>query len=91
MSEAQFQSKIIKQYKKDGWKPIRLIQTTDNGIADTLMLKRCDDKFLTEAGYVRAVFIEFKAKGEKPDPLQVYRHKEMFEKTGVKTIVMTEP
>lgn len=41
--------------------------------------------------YETPYFIEFKAKGEKPDPLQEYRHKEIEEKTGLKTIVMIEP
>ena len=39
----------------------------------------------------RSFFIEFKAKGEKPDPLQLYRHREILEKTGVETKIFTEP
>jgi hypothetical protein len=86
MSESTYQRKIIKQYKADGWKYIRLLQTTENGIADTLMLKRSD-----MPGYVKALFIEFKAKGKKADPLQEFRHRQIERETGIQTIVMIEP
>jgi len=57
------------------------LQTTTNGVADWLLMKKGEEPF----------FVEFKAKGKSADPLQVYRHGEIEEKTGYKTIVMIEP
>ena len=81
MSESTFKSKILKQYKRDGWLVIGLIQTTLNGIPDTMLLKRGE----------QPLFIEFKAKGKVARPLQEYRHREIELKNGIKTIVMVEP
>lgn len=81
MSESSFKSKILRQYRRDGWLVVGLIQTTLNGIPDTMLLKRGE----------QPIFIEFKAKGKTARPLQAYRHKEIEQKTGIKTIVMVEP
>ena len=81
MSESSYKQKILKQYRKEGWFDIGLIQTNKNGIPDTLMMKTGEQPF----------FIEFKAVGKKADPLQQYRHQEILNKTGCKTIVMVEP
>lgn len=81
MSESAYQSKVIKQLRKEGWFCLRLMQTTTNGVADWLIMHPHRTHY----------FLEFKAKGEKPDPLQVYRHKEMLLKTGLDTKTMTEP
>ena len=85
MSESSYQAKIIKQKTKEGWFCIRLLQTNKNGIADWLLAKR------GSKGETISYLIEFKAKGEEPDPLQEYRHREIELKTGIKTIVMVEP
>ncbi len=81
MSESAYKQKILSQYRKDGWLTIGLIQTTMNGIPDTLMLKKGEQPF----------FIEFKAIGKTPRPLQAYRHKEIREKTGLEVLTMIEP
>ena len=81
MSEAAFQAKVIRQLKCRGYFCLRLMQTTTNGVPDYLIMKKGEEDY----------FIEFKAKGEKPDPLQVYRHEELLKKTGKRTIILTEP
>lgn len=57
---------------------IHLIQTNANGIPDTLILRNG-----------KVVFIEFKQPGEKPEPLQLYRHRKLTEQ-GFKTLVVTD-
>jgi hypothetical protein len=57
---------------------IHLIQTNQNGIPDTLILR---------AGI--AVFIEWKQPGKKPEELQLYRHKKLKDQ-GFKTLVVTD-
>ena len=79
--ESEYKRRVLKAYRKAGWVCLNLIQTNLNGIADTLLMKRGEEDF----------FIEFKARGEKPDPLQVYRHEELLTKTGKRTIIMEEP
>lgn len=66
MKESQIQSKIIERHQKLGWFVTKLIQTTTNGIPDLMLIK-----------HGRVVFIEVKAKGKKPEELQLYRHAEM--------------
>ena len=81
MLESTFKARYLKQLKKQGWNYVHLIVTNKPGIADTLVGKKGEMPYL----------IEFKAKGEKPDPLQLYRHKEIEETMGLKTIVIIEP
>lgn len=81
MSEAAYKRRVKAKFQAEGWLMINLIQTNMNGIADSLLLKKGHEPF----------FIEFKARGEKPDPLQDYRHREILEKTGVETKIFTEP
>lgn len=81
MSESTYKQKVLKQYRKDGWFDIGLIQTNKNGIPDTLMMKKGEQPF----------FIEFKAVGKSAEPLQKYRHDEILKKTGCITIVLVEP
>ena len=81
MSEATYQRKVISDLERTGHYCIKLIQTNKNGIADVLVLKKGQDPY----------FIEFKAMGRKARPLQEYRHREILDKTGVRTVVMVEP
>jgi Holliday junction resolvase len=81
MSESIYQAKEIRKLEKKGWYCLRLIQTNKNGIPDYLVMKKRRKPY----------FIEFKARGEKPDPLQEYRHKEILERTGIMTRLMIEP
>ena len=66
MSEAKYQSKLIKKYEAEGYYVIKLISTNKAGIPDIVALKPDDVKF-----------IEVKGKLTKVSPLQEYRIKEL--------------
>jgi len=66
MSEAKYQSKLIKQYEAEGYYVLKLISTNKAGIPDIVALKPDDVKF-----------IEVKGKLTKVSPLQNYRIKEL--------------
>ena len=66
MSEAKYQSKLIKKYEAEGYYVLKLISTNKAGIPDLLALKPDDVKF-----------IEVKGKLTKVSPLQNYRIKEL--------------
>jgi Holliday junction resolvase len=66
MSEAKYQSKLIKKYEAEGYYVIKLISTNKAGIPDIVALKPNDVKF-----------IEVKGKLTKVSPLQEYRIKEL--------------
>ena len=87
MSEAAFQSKLINRYEKAGWYVIKLIQTNRNGVGDLLLLPSTELRTQGNEPF----FIEAKATHGRVSPLQIYRHKEIKEKTGYDTIVMIEP
>jgi Holliday junction resolvase-like predicted endonuclease len=66
-TEQQIQSKLIKKLESEGYYVLKLSLTNKPGIPDLVALpKDCS-----------AVFIEVKAKGKKPRPLQLYRIKEI--------------
>jgi len=66
---SKHQTKIINQYKKEGWYVINLIKTNKNGIPDLLCLK--DGK--------KPTFIECKEKLDTLKPLQQFRLDELKE------------
>ena len=66
MSEAKYQSKLIKKYEAEGYYVLKLISTNKAGIPDLVALKPDDVKF-----------IEVKGKLTKVSPLQNYRIKEL--------------
>lgn len=66
MSEARIQSQIIKNLERGGWLVVKIIQTTKNGWPD-----------LQAVRYGETVYIEVKDIGEKPDPLQLHRHRQL--------------
>lgn len=68
MLESAIKKRCSRQLEEWGWEVIHLIQTSKNGIPDTLILR---------AG--RMVFLEFKRPGKRPEPLQEYRHKKLRE------------
>lgn len=73
-TEQQIQSKLIKKLESKGYYVIKLSLTNKPGIPDILALpKDCS-----------AVFIEVKRPGKKPNPLQMYRIKEI-KKYGIKS------
>jgi hypothetical protein len=59
---SNYQSKIIKQYKLDGWIVIKTIKLSDNGYPDLFLFK--DSK---------AIFIEVKEKTDTLKEIQKYR------------------
>lgn len=65
--EAAIQANIIRNLEKKGWLVVKIIQATKNGWPDLQCLK--DGK---------TVYIEVKRPGEKPTPLQLFRHKEIL-------------
>jgi hypothetical protein len=67
MREADIQSKIIKALEKMGWYVVKHIQTNKNGWPDLEAKKHERLSF----------YVEVKRPGEKPTPLQLYRHKEL--------------
>lgn len=65
-SESKLQKKIIKDLELHGWYVVKFVLTNKAGIPDTICCKNG-----------RAVWIEFKDKGRKAEPLQEHRHKEL--------------
>ena len=66
MSEAKYQSKLIKKYEAEGYYVIKLISTNKAGIPDLLALKPDDVKF-----------IEVKGSKTPVSKLQEYRIREL--------------
>lgn len=77
MRESIIQSQIKKYLESNGWMVIKLIQTSCNGIPDLLCLR--DGK---------AVFLEIKQPGKKPNDLQKYRM-EKLRKQGFEAVYVT--
>lgn len=75
-SEAEVQKSVILFYEKDGWFVVKIIQTTRNGWPDI----QCHKNGTT-------IFIECKATGEKPAPLQLYIHNKLID-FGFKVLVI---
>ena len=65
-SEAQIQAEIVRELRRQGWLVNKLVQTTLNGSPDLIAHKDG-----------RTVYIEVKRPGQKPRPLQDYRHREL--------------
>jgi len=78
MLESELKRRGTKLLESWGWIVIHLIQTNQNGIPDTLILR---------AG--KTVFIEWKQPGKKPAELQVYRIRKLHDQ-GFKTFVVTD-
>jgi Holliday junction resolvase len=76
--ESDIQAKIIRNLTKKGWYVVKNIQTTKNGWPDLSCLKD---------GVT--VYVEVKKPDESPDPLQLYRHKEI-RATGHKVYVTAD-
>ena len=72
MIEQKLQSKIKSFLKKEGWIVIKTITLSENGYPDLI----CFRQGVT-------LFLEIKAQGETPKPLQEYRLREL-KKQGFK-------
>jgi Holliday junction resolvase len=66
-AEQKVQTKLIHQLEKAGYYVIKLSVTNKTGIPDIIAIPPGSD----------VEFIEVKAPGKKPAPLQEYRHKEL--------------
>ena len=77
MKESEIQSKIKTTLQNAGWLVVKLIQTNTNGIPDLIALRNST-----------TVFIEVKRPGQKPTPLQSYRH-DQLKKQGFIVITAT--
>mgnify|MGYP001377038232 CR=1 FL=1 len=64
--ESRLQARIIRDLKKRGYIPVKIIRCNLDGFPDILALKNRV-----------AVFIEVKDKGRKARPLQLWRHQEL--------------
>lgn len=71
--EQKVQTKLIHQLESSGYYVIKLKATNKNGIPDVIAIPKNSD----------VEFIEVKAAGKQPSPLQKYRHKEL-ENHGIK-------
>ena len=76
--ESAIQASIIQRYERDGYSVVKIGLCNKQGFPDLMALK--DGK---------ALFIEVKRPGEKPRPLQEYRHKELREQ-GFEVLILTE-
>lgn len=79
MKESLIQKKIADRHKNQGWFVTKIIQTTTNGIPDLMLIRDG-----------RVVFIEVKAKGKKPAPLQQYMIN-LLQEQGVHVYVTDDP
>lgn len=66
--ESKVQSRVIGILKEDGWLVVKIGLCSIPGFPDLMALK---------SGRVK--FVEVKRTGEKPRPLQEYRHKQLRE------------
>lgn len=66
MTEAKYQSKVIKRYQSEGYFVIKLIQTNVGGMTDLLCLKEGT-----------ALFVEVKGEKTRVTPLQKKRHEQL--------------
>jgi VRR-NUC domain-containing protein len=82
MLESAIKSKCTKQLEAWGWMVVHLIQTSCNGIPDTLILRK---KNSTK----QCFFIEFKRPGGTPRPLQSYRIMKLQEQ-GFETLIVSD-
>ncbi len=75
MTEAQIQTRIIKNLERSGWYVVKIIQSTKNGWPDLQAIR-----------YGLTVYIEVKEVGKDADPLQKVRHRDL-EKAGAQVFV----
>ena len=76
--ESTIQTSIIERYERDGYSVVKIGLCNKQGFPVLMALK--DGEVL---------FIEVKRPGQKPRPLQEYRHKELREQ-GFEVLILTE-
>lgn len=79
ISEQQIEQYLVSQVKKQGgWAP-KFVSPGTNGMPDRIVLMP----------YGHIGFVELKAPGEKPRPLQLYRHQQLRD-LGFQVFVMDD-
>lgn len=78
MLESEIKRRGTKLLESWGWMVVHLIQTNQNGIPDTIILRKSV-----------ACLIEWKQPGKQPRELQQYRIRKLQEQ-GFKTFVVTD-
>lgn len=71
MQEQKIERKLKKEIELIGGKALKFVSPGESGVPDRIVL----------LPHGRVIFIELKAPGKKPEPLQEYRKKQ-FEKLG---------
>jgi Holliday junction resolvase len=74
--ESPLQKKIIKDLKKRGWIPLKVVLCNMPGFNDIIAFKA-----------KKAFFLEVKDKGKTAEPLQIYRH-DLLIKEGFQVFVI---
>lgn len=77
---SKYQTKIIKQYKDDGYGVIVISKTNKNGIADLLVAK----------WNTTPTFIECKEKNDTVKPLQIVQNRILADEMGFDFIIMKD-
>ncbi len=67
MLEKKIEGRLVAEAKKRGCIPVKLLSASYNGLPDRMIL----------APGERVAFVELKAPGEKPRPIQIHRHKQL--------------
>lgn len=67
MKESRIEKRLIKEIEKIGGKALKFVSPGVSGVPDRIVL--------LPRG--RVIFVELKAPGEKPEPLQVYRAEQL--------------
>lgn len=65
-AESRLQKKIRLDLEKQGWMVVKIMLCNSPGFPDVMALRMN-----------QVLFLEIKAKGKEPKPLQEYRHKEL--------------
>lgn len=79
MSEKELETKLVKEVKKVGGIAMKIVSPGFAGLPDRLIL----------IAYGKIAFVEVKAPGKKPRPLQVIRHNQL-RKLGFKVYVLDD-
>lgn len=78
MLESELKRRGTERLHRWGWLVIHLIQTSANGIPDSLILRKS-----------KCYFIEWKQPGKQPRELQSYRIRKLKDQ-GFQTLIITE-
>ena len=67
MLEKEIESKLVREARKRGCIPVKLLSASYNGLPDRVIF----------APDERVAFVELKRPGQRPKPLQIHRHKQL--------------